>query len=97
MGENYLIIVGHFFGDFIKITLFGWDDGYGFFEVAKFESFKIIELGPFVEALGPLLAQNMAQSREQLAIQVRRSHHGVSHLNCSKGWCFLQKFSNCPK
>ncbi len=52
MGENYLTIAGHFFGHFIKIALFGRDDGSGFFAVAKFESFEIIELGPFLGGSG---------------------------------------------
>ncbi len=91
MGKNDLTIVGHFFGHFIKIALFGRDNGYRFFEVAKFEYFEIIELGPFLDAPGPLIAQNMALSREQLALQARRTHHCISHLNCSKGWCSSAK------
>ncbi len=39
----------------------------------------------------------MALYREQLAIQARRSHHGVSHLNCSKGWCSFAKILKSSK
>ncbi len=92
MGENnYLTIVGRFFGNFIKIALFGRDDIWGFFGVTEFESSDIIELGSFLKAPGPLLARNTALSREQLAIQARQSHHDVAHLNCSKGWCSFAK------
>ncbi len=46
---------------------------------------------------GPLLAQNMGISREQLVIQAQRSHHCVSHLNCSKGWCPFAKILKSSK
>ncbi len=39
----------------------------------------------------------MVLSQEQLAIQARRSHHGVSHLNCSKGWCSSAKILKLSK
>ncbi len=36
-------------------------------------------------------------TREQLAIQARRSHHRVSHLNCSKGWRSFAKILKSSK
>ncbi len=42
-----------------------------FFKVAKFESFEIIELGPFLEVPSLLVTLNVALSREQLAIHAR--------------------------
>ncbi len=48
-------------------------------------------------ASGPLLAQNMALSREQLAIQALQSHHRVFHLNCKKGWCPFVKILKSSK
>ncbi len=97
MGENYLSIVGHFFSHFIKNTLFGRDVSWGVFKLTKFESFVVIELGPFWEAPGPFLAHNVALSREQLAIQAWRSRRRVSHLNCSKRWCPFAKILKSSK
>ncbi len=42
-------------------------------------------------APGTLLAQNTALSREQLATQAWRSHHGIPQPNCSKGWYSFAK------
>ncbi len=97
IGENYLTIVGNFFSNFIKISLFGRDDGQGLFKVAKLESFEIIEVGLFLGAPGPFLAQSVALSWEQLTIQAQWSYHGVSHLNCSKGWCSFAKILKSSK
>ncbi len=63
----------------------------GIFQGHRFESFEIIELGPFLGAVDSLLA------REQLAIRAQQSHHRVSHLNCSKGWCPFVKIFKSSK
>ncbi len=53
--------------------------------------------GTILKGSGPLLAQNVTPSWEHLTIQARWSHHGVSHLNCSKGWWSLAKILKSSK
>ncbi len=93
-----LLRLGHFFSHFIKMILFGPDDGWGFFKVAKFESFQIIELRPFLGAPGPLFAPERGPILRIIGnTGSAQFNHSVSHSNYSKGWCPFAKILKSSK
>ncbi len=49
------------------------------FEATEFESIVKIELGQFLDALGPIFEQNLDLTRERLVERARRRHHRVSY------------------
>ncbi len=66
-------------------------------KIALIKLVAVIELGPFLGALGPILTQNLALSQIWLAIRAWRPH---SHISCQillKNKELSQKFENHPK
>ncbi len=90
MDKNYLTIAVYFFGHFIKIALFGRNDGKVFFKIAKFESFEINEVRPFVGA--PAAFLHRMWSYLENSWSCRLGDLTMVFLTVVKNGVILQKF-----